>query len=193
MIALDSALELPILYNSANATIWRKAMRPILLLLIALILIFSIAYSDHRKQLDIRTLEGDWKGNGEFLVPVTGIRADIEGYATFAYNDIDDYLRTALTAEKFMFSYSDSGHLVHDTKTDSISWEVWDNFGKHALYHGKVEGNLVKGDRQRKDKIYSVTIEFVNRDSIDFRLITTDPEDNESVDRATFHLWRLKK
>ena len=166
--------------------------KSILLFMLAAALICSISVAQTNTKTDIRTLEGDWEGNGEFLVPMTGMRVSIAGKANFQYNHEEGYLRTALLGDKFMFTYSDSGHLVHDVETDSISWEVWDNFGKHALYHGEVDGNLIHGSRLRKNKIYSVTIELVTADSIDFRLTTTDP-DGDSVDRATFNLWRVKE
>jgi len=165
--------------------------KPVLYLLFVVALIFSISMAQSNSKIDISSLEGNWEGNGKFLVPMTGVRINIAGRAEFRYDREAGYLRTAITGNKFLFSYSDSGHLFHDPLTDSISWEIWDNSGKHALYQGVAEGNLIKGARLRKGKIYSVMIQNVTNDSIDFKLTTTDPN-GESVDRATFNLWRVK-
>ena len=74
----------------------------------------------------------------------------------------------------------------------SISWEVWDNFGKHALYFGTVSGNKIVGDRYKKDNRYVVMIELVNKDSIDFKLTITEPN-GDQTEKAAFNLWRVKE
>lgn len=151
----------------------------------------AISYSDSHDTIDLRQLEGDWEGRGEFLVPITGITMSVEGQARFDYDSTQGHLRTAMVGEKYLFSYSDSGHLKLDEQTDSISWEVWDNFGKHSKYHGIVSGNKISGDRYKKKKYYRVMIELVTPDSIDFKLTVTEP-DGDRYDRATFNLWRVK-
>ncbi len=162
------------------------------LLVVLCFTLAAVTYSDDSGQIDLRTLEGDWAGQGEFIVPMTNITMSVEGRAQFAYDSLTGRLRTALTGEKFLFTYSDSGYLIHDTRTDSISWEVWDNFGKHAKYYGEVDGNRVVGNRYKKDSHYQVVIELVTLDSIDFRLTVTEP-DSTQFNKAVFNLWRVKK
>ena len=114
-----------------------------ILILLFISLTIPINLTAENNKIDLRNLEGQWEGTGKFLVPMTNIEMDIEGSADFKYNEDNDYLRTALVGEKFLFSYSDSGHLAQNQVNDSIYWEVWDNRGKHAFYKGKVEGNLI--------------------------------------------------
>lgn len=159
---------------------------------VLLILLFSYSLSEDVKKMDLKSLEGNWEGNGEFLMPATDIAVSIAGKAQFQYDSTGGYLRTALTGEKFLFTYSDSGHLYLDGQTDSIHWEVWDNFGKHAKYSGMVEGNTITGKRYHKQNLYRVIIEIVSKDSIDFKLTITDPK-GVIKDKATFNLWRVKE
>ncbi|UCG62360.1 MAG: hypothetical protein JSV52_03485 [Candidatus Zixiibacteriota bacterium] len=166
--------------------------KPAQLLLIVSLAVATITYSDDSQQLDLKILEGEWEGDGEFLMPVTDIPMSVEGQAQFVWDSVTGRLRTALTAEKFLFTYSDSGYLVLDSRTDSISWEVWDNFGKHAKYYGQVSGKKVVGNRYRRGNHYQVVVELVTNDSIDFRLTVTEPDSNQ-FNRAVFNLWRVKK
>ena len=151
----------------------------------------TISFSGGKQKFDLKALEGDWEGSGEFLVPITHTNMSVEGTARFDYDSAAGHLRTSLTGEKFLFTYSDSGHLVMDSKTDSISWEVWDNFGKHAKYYGTVDGNKITGDRYKKKSLYNVMIELVTADSIDFKLTVTE-SDGDKYTRAAFNLWRVK-
>ena len=167
------------------------SLRLPLTVLILSLLTAAIGFSGGNEKFDLKALEGDWEGRGEFLMPVTHVNVGLEGAARFDYDSTGGYLRTSMTGEKFFFTYSDSGHLVMDNKTDSISWEVWDNFGKHTKYFGTVDGNKVTGDRYKKKHFYNVTIELVTADSIDFKLTVTDP-DGDKYTRAAFYLWRVK-
>ncbi len=167
------------------------SLRLLLTALILSLLIAAIGVSGESEKFDLKALEGDWEGRGEFLLPVTHANVALDGAARFDYDSAGGYLRTSLTGEKFFFTYADSGHLVMDKKTDSISWEVWDNFGKHAKYFGTVDGNRVTGDRYKKKHFYNVTIELVTADSIDFKLTVTDP-DGDKYTRAAFNLWRVR-
>lgn len=153
--------------------------------------LFSLSLSVNINEIDLISFEGSWEGNGEFLMPITNMAVAIEGKANFKYDSANGYLRTALTGSKFLFSYSDSGHLYYDKQTDSILWEIWDNYSRHAKYEGKAYGNIVKGTRYRKKNLYSVMIEMVTKDSINFKLMVTNPEGN-SIDKAVFHLWRVE-
>lgn len=161
------------------------------IILLISIIVFSVALAEKVEKIELKNLDGDWEGVGEFLVPVTNMNVDISGSANFVYNEKSKKLRTSLFGEKLFFTYSDSGYLWVDTKSDTISWEVWDNRGKHALYHGKLGGNTITGERKRKDEIYRVIIEQVTTDSIDFKLNVTQP-DGDSFNKAVFHLWRVK-
>lgn len=152
----------------------------------------ALVYADSSETLDLKSLEGDWEGNGEFLMPVTSMKLSLKGEARFDYDSTSQRLRTSLTGRKLFFAYSDSGYLDLDQTTDSISWEVWDNFGRHAKYYGTVEGNKVAGERFKKKDIYRVMIELVTPDSIDFKLTITKP-DGDRIDKATFYLWRVKE
>jgi len=154
------------------------------------LLMAAAALADGPRKIDLKQLEGNWEGNGEFLMPITDMYVSLEGTARFDYDTTLSRLRTSLTGEKLFFTYSDSGYLEHDEKTDSISWEVWDNFGKHAKYFGTVSGNTVTGVRTKENLFYNVRIELVTADSIDFRLTVIKP-DGDQFDRAAFHLWRV--
>ena len=153
--------------------------------------IIPLAIAGEMDKLELANLHGNWEGVGEFLVPITGGKVSIAGKANFVYNEKTQMLRTSLTGEKFFFKYTDSGYLWIDHATDTISWEVWDNSGKHALYYGEVKDNTVTGSRLRGKDIYDVMIKQVTMDSIDFKLTITQP-DGDILDKAAFHLWRVK-
>lgn len=160
----------------------------ILFFLILLITITTIFGSD---QIDLKNLEGDWEGTGTFLIPGINSMMEISGNANFEYFNEKNYLRTALSAEKFLFTYSDSGHLALDNNSDSLTWEIWDNLGRHAKYRGNINGNKILGSRLYHKKNYFVKIELVHIDTIDFRLYIKE-KDNSEHDQATFKLHRLK-
>lgn len=168
-----------------------KVFKSILALLILFPVLVLIA-QDSQSGFELRQLEGDWTGNGRVLIPITRIETDISGDATFEYDEKNNWLRTSITGTKFLFTYTDSGHLIIDSVTDSISWEVWDNYGKHAIYFGKVDSNLISGIRKKGKDIYSVSIELVTIDSLDFKLIQIKP-DGKEISRASFSLWRVKE
>ena len=155
------------------------------------LLTLGLATASDTVDFKLADLEGDWEGVGTFVVPMTGMEMDIEGQAKFEYVHDKNYLRTELVGEKFLFTYSDSGHLAMDQRSDSLTWEVWDNLGRHAFYRGKKEGGRISGERMYKGDLYSVEIKLVTMDSLAFRLSTTD-EDGDSADKATFNLWRVK-
>ena len=164
--------------------------RMLLLLWVAL-LTFAVSVGGEDKSFDLTELEGDWEGTGEFMVPMSKIKMDIAGSAKFVYDTDAGHLRTAITGTKFIFSYSDSGYLAVDPVTDSVSWEVWDNFGKHAKYFGRMDNGVIRGERMRGKDIYAVAIDLIATDTIDFKLTQTKP-DGSVLERATFHLWRVE-
>lgn len=140
---------------------------------------------------DVMNIVGAWEGEGMFMMPVTDVEINIEGEGEFVYDEANDRIRTSMRGSKFLLSYSDSGYLQYYPATDSVSWEVWDSWGKHSLYWGKIDGDQLVADRIYKKKNYRVKVEFPHPDTLDFRLIVTTP-DNDTYDRATFRLWRVK-
>ena len=140
---------------------------------------------------DLEGLEGDWEGHGSFVMPVTGISMSIDGEADFTYDSVRGYLRTALTGTKFMFKYADSGHLRLDSLTDSVSWEIWDGFGKHVIYDGVAAADTLRGRRYKGSSHYDVEVRLINADSITFRLRKTDA-DGTVADKALFDLGRKR-
>ncbi len=160
---------------------------------ISFVLILLLAFLNVQGETDkeIMKLEGKWDGVGEFLIPGVNTIMAISGKAEFVYNKDKDYLWTSLTGEKFLFKYSDSGHLAMDQTGDSLTWKVWDNMGKFANYRGVLDSNIIHGSRMHKQLQYDVQIEIVHIDSIDFRLTATNAK-GESKDKAKFHLWRVK-
>lgn len=141
--------------------------------------------------LDLRMLSGEWEGEGEVIIPKTPIPISIEGKAVFTYDTLTSRLRTSLEASRFFFNYSDSGYLSHDPATDSITWEVWDGFGKYCLYKGKIEDNVITGTQDREGWYDRITIDFFNSDSLSFRL-TSVYQNGKVRERATIDMWRVK-
>lgn len=158
---------------------------------LTILLIPIIIVAGDVKKIELENLDGNWEGDGKFILPMTSVPVSIEGKANFVYDKEKDRLRTSLTGEKLFFTYSDSGYITIDSKTDSVRWEIWDNRNKHAIYHGLRKDNQVVGERARKKDIYKVIIEQTATDSIEFKLTVTPP-DGEEYNKATFNLWRVK-
>lgn len=145
-----------------------------------------------KTDFDLKSLVGSWKGEGVFLMPVSDLEVEIEGAGEFVYDAKRDLIKTAMSGSKFMLSYADSGLLIHHAKTDSISWEIWDNWGKHAKYWGEFRDGKLVADRLSRNRNYQVTVTFPHPDTLDFQLIATEPETQEKSTRARFYLWRVK-
>ncbi len=163
----------------------------LLSLFISLFLISSLLNAGEIEKIELSNIDGDWEGNGSFLIPGVRAKVSIDGKAKFVYNKKTKKLRTSLTGEKFMFTYSDSGYLYIDPVSDSVSWEVWDNRNKHALYYGVRKDNIIKGERMRGKDKYELVIYQVAKDTIEFKLLITQP-DGDVYDKAVFNLWRVK-
>ena len=97
-----------------------------------------------------------------------------------------------MSGSKFLLAYSDSGLLIHHPETDSVSWEIWDSWGKHAKYWGKVHDDVLIADRVYKKRPYRVTVQFPHPDTLDFSLIVINPEKDEQKEKASFLLWRVE-
>jgi hypothetical protein len=143
-------------------------------------------------KFDLKGLVGSWEGEGMFLMPVTDVEIELEGAGEFVYDTKRGLLKTAMTGEKFLLNYADSGLLRHDPQTDSVTWEIWDNWGKHAKYRGEIRDGRLVADRTFKDKGYQVTVNFPHPDTMDFRLTLADPDTKVRETRARFLLWRVK-
>ena len=160
-------------------------------LFISLCLIASLCFGGNVKKIELEQLDGKWEGDGSFLLPGVHTTVNIDGKATFKYDKKTKKLRTSLSGDKFMFTYNDSGYLYINPVTDSVSWEVWDNRNKHALYYGIRKDNIIKGERMRGDELYELVIDQVAADTIKFKLLITTPE-KKVYDKAVFNLWRVK-
>ena len=140
---------------------------------------------------DVMNIVGTWEGEGMFMMPVTDVEIAIEGKGEFVYDTANNRIRTSMRGSKFLLSYSDSGYLQYYPATDSVSWEVWDSWGKHSLYWGMIDGERLIAERIHKKKNYRMNVEFPHPDTLDFRLTVTTL-DNDTYDRASFRLWRVK-
>ncbi len=145
-----------------------------------------------QKKFDLKSLVGSWEGEGMFLMPVTDVEVELEGQGEFVYDAGRDLIKTSMTGTKYFLNYADSGLLRHDPQTDSITWEIWDNWGKHAKYRGEIRDGRLVADRTFKNKGYQVTVDFPHPDTLDFRLTLADPDTKVRETRARFVLWRVK-
>ena len=162
-----------------------------LIVLLAAGLLIAAAGTGAQEKFDLMDLVGQWEGEGMFLMPVTNVEVNIEGEGEFVYDAVNDRIRTSMRGTKFMIAYSDSGYLTHYPESDSVSWEVWDSWGKHALYWGEIRDDKLVADRIHRSKNYTVTVEFPHPDTLDFRLTVRNPNE-EPYEKARFLLWRVK-
>ena len=152
-----------------------------------LLLLFAVATGAGK--FDLRGLDGQWEGTGSIAIAASPVSMDLDGTATFKWDSACGCLRTALSAEKFMLKYSDTGRMYHNSKTDRVSWDVWDNYGNHRRYMGKVDGDSLSGRARILSGMYDVTVRASHRDTLDIDFYYTDPD---SVKQKTgyFKLWR---
>jgi len=170
-------------------------MRVVFTSVLVILMISGLCYhtgADDSGDFRLSNLAGDWEGEGEVLIPKTSIPISVTGEAVFTYDSLMGRLRTEIEAGKFFFRYTDSGYIYHDTVTDSISWEIWDGFGRYSEYIGMVENNVITGDKTRHGYLYRIVIDFITDDSLNFSLTTTD-DDGDSRTRASIDLWRIKQ
>lgn len=167
------------------------ALRFLLFIFLSALLLTPNSFPEDTK-LDLSKLQGDWLGVGSYTFPFTTMTASIEGEAKFIYDSTNNYLRTFITADNLLFSYSDSGHLQIVSSGDSAVWEIWNGWGHHFRYRGVVEGTTITGSRRRGKLKYDVYVNVVNYDSIDCRLMLTD-EDGETSEQASCYFKRVDK
>ena len=176
----------------------RKSLVLIVFSLLTLVMLNSMSFSESKIiVIDLAKLDGDWKGSGSYLVPFTTMTASIVGEAKFIYDSSKGYLRTFMSADDLLFSYSDSGHLQinppgDSAVWDSAVWELWNSWGYHFKYRGTVKGKTISGSRQKGKLKYEVYFEIVNYDSLHCRLILTD-EKGESKEQASCSFVRVVK
>lgn len=144
-----------------------------------------------KSRLDLKKFDGEWSGEGTYYLPFTGIPTSIEATALFEYNSAKKYLRTAVTAERFLLKYSDSGKLAHGRHKDSLNWEIWNSFGYHVQYTGGVKDNTIHGRRQWGKYTYDLYVNMVSDDSLKIKITSTD-DDGESSNVAAGYLKRTK-
>ena len=137
-------------------------------------------------------LIGDWEGEGEIVVPMTETSLEVEGTASFTLDTATGLIRSRVSGQKYLMTYSDTGYIHHDPATDSVTWEVWDNFRKHRTFRGIVANGILKGTRTSKRGVYDVRVSFTDTDRIKFHLTLTKPN-GKTVDRAVLELRRVKK
>ena len=164
----------------------------IIFLTLTLILFGNNQITSAADKFDLMNLIGNWEGQGFFEIPVSGGTVEIEGAGTFTYDSTNHRIRTAMEGSKFFIDYSDSGYLQHYPETDSVSWEVWDNWGKHAMYWGVIDNGKLVADRIFKKKGYQVNVTFPHPDTLDFHLVVHN-NDGTNYDKAAFLLWRVKE
>lgn len=157
----------------------------------ALLLTTIVVASGDNEPFDPTVLLGEWSGAGMFVMPITGIEMAIEGSASFVYDSSGGYIRTAMTGIKFFYTYSDSGHLYMNHETDSLTWEVWDGFGRHVVYEGTGTGDSLTGRTRGGSTVFHITATMVTPDSLDFWLHHIDAHGGQVV-KARFNLGRVR-
>ena len=144
-----------------------------------------------KSKLDLKTFGGKWEGEGTYYLPFTSIPTSVDAKATFEYDNVKKLLRTAITAERFMLQYSDSGHLAYSPKKDSLNWEIWNSFGYHVRYSGGVKEKSIHGRRQWGKYVYDLYVDLVTDDSMKIKITSTD-EEGDSSEIANGYLRRMK-
>ena len=132
---------------------------------------------------------GDWRGAGEVFVPLLGTSLAIDGTTSFKPDSTGAFIRTVSTGQAMMLTYSDSGRFVLDPVTDSISWEIWDSFGRHSQYRGLAKDDVIIGKHKKGKLVYTMATKFLSDDSMAVTISTTDSE-GVVTERAKLNLGR---
>lgn len=164
------------------------------LLIVIIFSVFVLADNSvsEKSKLDLKTFGGNWDGEGTYYLPFTSIPTSVDAKAKFEYDSVKKLLRTAITAERFMLQYSDSGVLVYSPKKDSLNWEIWNSFGYHVKYEAGVKGNSIHGRRQWGKNVYDLYVNLVTDDSMKVKITSTD-EEGDLTEIANGYLRRTKK
>lgn len=141
-----------------------------------LVLVLAQNSVSEKSKLELKTFDGKWEGEGTYYLPFTKIPTSVDAQAIFEYDDQTKFLRTAITAERFLLKYSDSGKLAYGNHKDSVNWEIWNSFGYHVKYSGGVKGNTIHGKRKWGKYIYDLFVDMVTDDSLKIKITSTDEE-----------------
>jgi len=144
-----------------------------------------------KSKLELKTFDGKWEGEGTYYLPFTSIPTSVDAKAVFEYDDQSKFLRTAITAERFLLKYSDSGKLAYGNHKDSLNWEIWNSFGYHIRYTGGVKGKSIHGKRKWGKYIYNLFVDVVTDDSLKIKITSTDDK-GELSQVANGYLRRTK-
>jgi len=166
--------------------------RKILIIVFVSALIFANNSVSEKARLDLKAFAGKWEGEGTYYLPFTSIPTSLDAKASFEYDSINKLLRTAITAERFLLTYSDSGHLAYGSHKDSLNWEIWNSFGYHVEYTGGVKGKSIHGKRQWGKYVYDLFVDVVSDDSLKIKITSTDDK-GESSEIANGYLRRTKE
>ncbi|MGH8014992.1 MAG: hypothetical protein ACREBV_02250 [Candidatus Zixiibacteriota bacterium] len=145
-----------------------------------------------KSKLKLESFEGNWEGEGTYYLPFTNIPTSVDAKASFEYDGANKFLRTQITAERFMLKYSDSGKLAYIPKKDSLKWEIWNSFGYYVEYTGGVKEKSIHGKRKWGKNIYDLYVDLVSDDSMKIKITSTDPE-GELSEIANGYLRRTKE
>lgn len=144
-----------------------------LLLAVSLAAVTCTLAADQAGRFDPESYLGNWKGGGKVLIPWTGMQVPFDGGAEFS-RDSTDVIHTSFSGQAAGFKYSDSGRLIVDPETDSLTWDLWDNHGKHRRFRGVALGDILLGQGVRGGPTYTVVNEFVGPDSLNIKVTSTD-------------------
>ncbi len=169
-------------------------MRIVLKFLSAIILGILVLVNNsvsEKTKLNLKTFNGNWEGEGTYYLPFTGIPTTVDATAKFEYDNVKKNLRTAITAERFMLQYSDSGLMTYNPKKDSLNWEIWNSFGYHVQYTAGVKEKSIHGRRIWGKSVYDLYVDLISEDSMKIKITSIDDE-GDSTEIANGYLRRTK-
>ncbi len=158
---------------------------------LCLLVLLAVGASAADEVLKLNELIGNWQGAGEIALPGVDIALELTGEARIDYDSAGDFYRTAVKTEKFLFIYSDSGHLFSDGSDTGIVWELWNSFGQHLRLSGLIDGQAMRGSQRFGSKTYHLELSREAPDSLS-AVITESRK--SSIDRVVgqFGLWRVR-
>jgi hypothetical protein len=148
--------------------------RVVIPILAAVLVVFgAVITADQSGRFDPEPYLGSWDGGGKVLMPWTGMQVPFDGGAVFS-RDSNGVIHTSFYGETAGFTYSDSGILLVDAETDSLTWDLWDSNGKHRRFHGVALGDILLGRGVKGGPTYTVTNRFITPDSLNITVTSTD-------------------